>query len=264
MRNHRPLERITVEIHRAERSAVFACGKLLLEAQRQLHHGEWTKYLTEIDWHPRTAQLYMKVARLAAKTKSISHLNAAPTALFQLAWIADNHPNCLALAIKRLKASVARKDSALKQRESVFLTPEAKAAPGHTDIALRGSLDAINSNCFGDEKRSAAMGAQASAILQANPKTEEELAALVKKYPIPLPARMSEAANDEDHDGAITSYALLIRKVEHLDPNAIPLTGLDANAVAKAAANLEILLKRLRGNNVVKLVADRAQARSRK
>ena len=154
--NHRPLTRITAEIERAERSAVLTCGKLLLEAKRQLHHGEWVKYLREINWQPRTAQLYMAVAKLAAKTKSISHLNAAPTALFQLTWIEEGHPECLALAIKRLKASVARKNSAWKQREAVLMTPLAKINPRLTDFALRAQLDTHNTLCFGNAVRSKA------------------------------------------------------------------------------------------------------------
>lgn len=55
-----------------------------------------------------------------------------------------------------------------------------------------------------------------------------------------------------------------LRELNSLDASTFPLDGLKAEDVATAIANLEIILKRLRGNNVVKLMADRAEARSRR
>lgn len=55
-----------------------------------------------------------------------------------------------------------------------------------------------------------------------------------------------------------------LRELKSLDASTFPLDGLKAEDVATAIANLETILKRLRGNNVVKLIADRAEARSRR
>lgn len=183
-KNHRPLKAITREIHREERASVFKIGKLLIEAKDQLKHGEWLPYLRGIGWEARLAQMYMAVASLAAKYETISHLDAALTALFALTWVEDS---VLPLAIERLKESVARKDNASAQRRTVELSPLASENPALNDIALEGVDEANNQNCYGDPVRSEAMKNLARAIEEANPSTAEELDAVRAKHPLPDP-----------------------------------------------------------------------------
>jgi hypothetical protein len=199
----------------AERANIFVIGKLLLEAKEQAGHGTWLRYLKSIGWSDRNAQLHMSVARLAAKYETVADLNAAPTALYQLAWLEEDQEKkvkdlaedksdddevarcvrgaieldtaVLPLAIERLRASVARGDNAEQQRQAVVLTSMAQLNPGIGDVALEGASKAINHNCFGDTARYKSMEDQAQAILKANPKTKEELKAIIDKHPILMP-----------------------------------------------------------------------------
>ena len=61
---------------------------------------------------------------------------------------------------------------------------------GTTELALQAASDALNQNCFGIPERFKAMRAQFAAIIKANPKTEEELKAVVAENPIPLAVRI--------------------------------------------------------------------------
>jgi hypothetical protein len=187
-KNLRPLATITRQIHAEERASVFKIGKLLLEAKDQVKRGQWLPYLKQIGWEARTAQLYMAVASLAAKYETISHLDAAPTALFALTWVAEHNSDAVTVAVERLEKSVARKDPASVQRRTVMLSSLASKNPMLTEIALEGVHEAINQNCYGDPVRSEAMEAQARAIGGANPTTQEELEAVRAQHPIPDPS----------------------------------------------------------------------------
>ena len=198
-KNLRPLAAITADIYKSERQNVFTVGKLLREAKAHFPHGKWLSYLKSIDWSGRTAQLYMSVVELADKYETVADLGAAPTALYQLPSIAEKH---LPLAIVRLGKSVQRKDTAVQQREAVALS--IYGDEDTTELALHAASDALNQNCFGIPERFKAMKAQFDAIIKANPKTEEELKAVIAENPIPLPAEdkplldMTEDADEED------------------------------------------------------------------
>jgi hypothetical protein len=111
-------------------------------------------------------------------------------------------PNLLPAAIERLKKSVARGDSAGQQWKAVSLTRMAIINPPETtELALDAASDAINQNCFGDNKRFKAMKTQAEAILKANPKTEEELKAVCDQHPIPLGSYANQADIPVDSKG---------------------------------------------------------------
>jgi hypothetical protein len=57
----------------------MAAGDILIEAKRQLDHGDWLPFLESCDIEPRTAQRYMQVARhreeIEANTTRVSHLS---------------------------------------------------------------------------------------------------------------------------------------------------------------------------------------------
>jgi hypothetical protein len=191
-KNHRPLGTITAEIHRLHRQNVFALGKLLIEAKAQQDHGKWLRYLKDIDWSPRSAQLYMSVAELAAKNEAVAHLEAAPTALYNLVWIAERHKDVLDVAIERLVKSVARKDTAKLQCQVVRNSPAAANHPNANEFALQAALETVNQNCFGDSGRYEAMMEQGRAIVVANPTTQKELDAIRAKHPVPSIVDLSQ------------------------------------------------------------------------
>lgn len=271
-KNRRPIATITADIHKTDRQYVFALGKLFREAKAQLEHGEWLPYLKEIEWPPSTVRLYMDVDALAAKYLTVAHLKAAPTALYQLTWLDEKHPDAVPLAIERLKKSVARKDSAAKQKRVVVLSPDAKAYPGLTEIALEGMSDAINTSCFGDEARSKSMAEQAQAIIKANPKTEEELSKICADHPIVLPTGMTLDADVDDEPPSIVpdediaddpEFVKAIQTILDRMPQDQIVKGLIAPDLLQAADFLKSLAQRLRGDDPVKMAADRAEARSR-
>lgn len=297
----RPIEAIEAEIYTVERKSTLQLGKLFREAKAQLEHGKWLPWVDKMRWNRRTAQTYMAVADLADKYESVAHLDAAPSALYELVRFAEEHPGLVKLAIKQLKQSIECGDDATEQCEVILRTPNAKLNPGLHEVALRGVHEAINVSCFGDVKRSEAMGQQAKAIAKANPKTEEELAKIEKANPIPLPAGMKfepgdEPDDDKDKDNTepaqefeadgepivmpprpehlrdvkengylshnwFTHEAITV--LRHVDPSTVSLKGLDPAEVAEARDKLDTILNRLRGGNAVKLIADRAEARSR-
>lgn len=270
-KNRRPIASITADIHKTDRQYVFALGKLFTEAKAQLEHGEWLPYLKEIEWPPSTVRLYMDVYALAAKYPTVANLKAAPTALYQLTWLDEKHPDAVPLAIERLKKSVARKDSAAKQKRVIVLSPDAKAYPDLTEIALEGMSDAINMSCFGDEARSKSMAEQAQAIIKANPKTEEELSKICADHPILLPTGLSLDADDDEPPSIVPDedvaddpeFIQAIQTILDRMPQAQIVKGLIAPDLLQAADFLKSLAQRLRGDDPVKLAADRAEARSR-
>jgi hypothetical protein len=281
-KNLRPLAAITADIHKAERANIFVTGRLLLEAKEQASHGKWLPYLKSIGWSDRNAQLHMSVARLAAKYETISYLNAAATAFFHLVWLSERYEDeeVMPLAIERLKQSVARGDSAGQQREAVTLTPQAMVSPkGTTELALKAASDAFNQNCFGDEARYNSMMDQGRAILEANPKTEEELKVITDKHPIIMPGGkikqddalkltgriiIEEAADEED--------AAEDEETETLEDMSLVDAWDRASAAQRCefyrARKVEILHTQHEvgdtpGESVVKAIADRAEARSK-
>jgi hypothetical protein len=302
-KNLRPLAEISAEIYRTERQSVLTLGKLLLEAKEQLKHGEWLSYLKSIGWGDRNAQLHMAVARLAANTKLVADLDAAPTALYQLTWIAGEYADALPLAIARLKKSVERGDTAAQQRQVVTLSPQAKEAEDAgfkniTELALQAASDAFNQNCFGDEARYKSMMDQSRAIIKANPKTDDELKAVIAENPIPVPAGI-EDESDEDEDEADETdevetlpppaYAWRKHGKAKVTPPKVEQKVFDSPQEAHASADLVLAwdkatqaqrrdfirarkLEILRvqhevgeapGKSAVKAIADRAEARSK-
>jgi DUF3102 family protein len=86
IKNRRSLDSIAGDIHKLQRSNVFAVGDLLLEAKDGCDHGEWGLWLQiEFDWSADTAERYMKVARLGTKFRNLRNLRLAKTTLYSLA-----------------------------------------------------------------------------------------------------------------------------------------------------------------------------------
>ena len=81
----RTIEEVTQDILRSKAQAARAfidIGKGLIEAKELLPHGEWLPWLQErVQFTPRHAQNFMQLAREAANTKSISHLDMSKARL---------------------------------------------------------------------------------------------------------------------------------------------------------------------------------------
>ena len=86
-KNARPLDTIADDINRAGRGNIIDIGDLLLEAQAQCEHGQWLGWLfAEFTWSVDTAARYMKVAKLAAKFRSLRNLKVSVTTMYELAY----------------------------------------------------------------------------------------------------------------------------------------------------------------------------------
>lgn len=67
------------------RSCIIEIGRELIEAKKQVAHGEWLPWLdTEFGWKERTAENYMLVARKFASVADFSGLTIDATALYAL------------------------------------------------------------------------------------------------------------------------------------------------------------------------------------
>ena len=65
---------------------VVEIGRLLVEAQNQVGHGEWLPWLeSEFDFSARTAQNYMAAQEFALKYETVAHLRLTCSALYALA-----------------------------------------------------------------------------------------------------------------------------------------------------------------------------------
>jgi hypothetical protein len=89
-RNRRPLDDIAADIHKLQRSSLFAIGDLLIEAKEQLlDHGEFLPWLEgHFEWSEDTAENYMGASRLAAKFRNIRNLKLAKTTIYELVELA--------------------------------------------------------------------------------------------------------------------------------------------------------------------------------
>lgn len=74
----RPLEVIETEINfykQQTASGIIEIGKRLIEAKKQLSHGEWGKWLEDkVDFSSRTAQKFMKCAEEFSNTSPVANL----------------------------------------------------------------------------------------------------------------------------------------------------------------------------------------------
>jgi hypothetical protein len=83
-RNRRPLSEIAADIHKLQRSKLFAIGDLLIEAQEQCEHGEWLPWLEENDWSHTSAERYIDAERLRRKFPNLGNLKLARTTIYDL------------------------------------------------------------------------------------------------------------------------------------------------------------------------------------
>lgn len=206
----RDIETITGEILEAKRvggEAILTIGQRLIEAKALLSDGEWLSWLAEkVDFSPRTAQRFMRLAREWSDATALSHLGASK-----------------ALALLALPES--EREEFLSETHQV--NGEEKAV---IDMTSRELERAIKER---DEARKAAEQAQADAraAQEARASMEESLKA--------ANSLMSRAKEDQERDSA--RVAELEKQIAELKaaPVEVAIAEVDQQALDKARAEGE-------------------------
>ena len=131
----RSIETITTEILTLKQdagNAILGIGQRLNEARAILPEGEWLQWLTEqVDFSPRTAQRFMRLAREWSDATALSHLGATK-ALTLLAlppeerqqFIEENHivdgeeKSVIDMTSRELEKAIRERDEAKKNAEA--------------------------------------------------------------------------------------------------------------------------------------------------
>uniref|UniRef100_UPI001749DE99 DUF3102 domain-containing protein n=1 Tax=Flavonifractor sp. An306 TaxID=1965629 RepID=UPI001749DE99 len=122
----RTIEVITGELLDAKRAggeAILTIGRCLIEAKDMLSHGEWLPWLTEkVEFSPRTAQNFMRLAREWSNTNALSDLGASK-ALALLALPPEERDQFMAdhdvidMSTRQLEQAIKERDEALAAAE---------------------------------------------------------------------------------------------------------------------------------------------------
>ena len=134
----RSIETITGEILDAKRAggeAILTIGRCLIEAKDMLSHGEWLPWLTEkVEFSPRTAQNFMRLAREWSNTQTLADLGASK-ALALLALPPEERDTFLE-EHNVVDMSARQLEQAIKERD------EARAAAEHAAADQRAAEQA--------------------------------------------------------------------------------------------------------------------------
>ena len=134
----RSIETITDEILDAKRAggeAILTIGRCLIEAKDMLSHGEWLPWLTEkVEFSPRTAQNFMRLAREWSNTQTLADLGASK-ALALLALPPEERDTFLE-EHNVVDMSARQLEQAIKERD------EARAAAEHAAADQRAAEQA--------------------------------------------------------------------------------------------------------------------------
>ena len=126
----RTIEAITGEILDAKRAggeAILTIGRCLIEAKDMLSHGEWLPWLTEqVEFSPRTAQNFMRLAREWSNTQTLADLGASK-ALALLALPPEEREQFMA-DHKVIDMSARQLEQAIKERDEARAAAEQAAA----------------------------------------------------------------------------------------------------------------------------------------
>lgn len=126
----RTIEVITGEILDAKRAggeAILTIGRCLIEAKDMLSHGEWLPWLTEqVEFSPRTAQNFMRLAREWSNTQTLADLGASK-ALALLALPPEEREQFME-DHKVIDMSARQLEQAIKERDEARASAEQAAA----------------------------------------------------------------------------------------------------------------------------------------
>ena len=204
----RDIEVITREILDAKRrggEAILTIGRCLTEAKQALPHGEWLPWLTEqVEFSPRTAQNFMRLAREWSNTQALADLGAAKALTL------------LALPTEEREAFISENHVVDGEEKTVI------------DMTSRELEKAIRERKEAQEAAAKAQ-AEASAAEQARAKMAEDMAL--------LNARLSGA--QEDREQAAQAVARLEAQLAELKEKPVEVaveTVVDPEAIEKARA----------------------------
>ena len=126
----RTIEAITGEILDAKRAggeAILTIGRCLIEAKDMLSHGEWLPWLTEqVEFSPRTAQNFMRLAREWSNAQTLADLGASK-ALALLALPPEEREQFME-DHKVIDMSARQLEQAIKERDEAKAAAEQAAA----------------------------------------------------------------------------------------------------------------------------------------
>ena len=138
----RTIEAITGEILDAKRAggeAILTIGRCLIEAKDMLSHGEWLPWLTEqVEFSPRTAQNFMRLAREWSNTQTLADLGASK-ALALLALPPEEREQFMA-DHKVIDMSARQLEQAIKERDEARAAAEQAAADQRTAEQARDKM----------------------------------------------------------------------------------------------------------------------------
>ena len=171
----RTIETITGEILDAKRAggeAILSIGRCLIEAKNMLPHGEWLPWLTEkVEFSPRTAQNFMRLAREWSNTQTLADLGASK-ALTLLALPAEEREqfmedhNVIDMSARQLEQAIKERDEARKAAEAAKAeasTAQKAQAKMAEDMAL---LKARLNGAREDQEQAAASAKKLAAELE--------------------------------------------------------------------------------------------------
>lgn len=138
----RTIEVITGEILDAKRAggeAILTIGRCLIEAKDMLSHGEWLPWLTEqVEFSPRTAQNFMRLAREWSNTQTLADLGASK-ALALLALPPEEREQFME-DHKVIDMSARQLEQAIKERDEARVAAEQAAADQHAAEQARDKM----------------------------------------------------------------------------------------------------------------------------
>ena len=159
----RTIEAITGDILEAKRTggeAILTIGRCLIEAKDLLPHGEWLPWLTErVEFSPRTAQNFMRLAREWTNTQTLADLGASK-ALSLLALPPEEREqfmeehNVVDMTSRQLEAAIKERDearidaadaqkSAMKLREALAAMQQERQVADQEVQKLTEELDEL-------------------------------------------------------------------------------------------------------------------------
>ena len=210
----RTIEVITGELLDAKRAggeAILTIGRCLIEAKDMLSHGEWLPWLTEkVEFSPRTAQNFMRLAREWSNTNALSDLGASKAlALLALPpeerdqFMADH--NVIDMSTRQLEQAIKERDEARAAAEHA--AAEQRAAEQARD-KMAEDMKFLNIRLSGaTEDREQAM--------QAVARLEAELAELKEKpVEVAVETVVDQAAVDKARADAIAEMQAKLDKAK--------------------------------------------------
>ena len=159
----RTIEAITNEILDLKQTAgeaILEIGNRLIEAQTILSHGDWLVWLAEqVEFSPRTAQRFMRLAREWSNATALSHLGATK-ALALLALpekerdeFLEEH-NVVDMTTRQLEQAIRERDEARKAAEDARAKMEADMAASRNLLeSARADADSAGSRARALEEK---------------------------------------------------------------------------------------------------------------